>query len=100
MLNFERRKTAFADLGHFIGQLIDKHSLTPSKNDSGFTQILNLAKAENQWFTEENVCYALREWSKALHRIRALQSIASGSSRATRKRRSWKDRQNCPPSSA
>jgi len=66
MLTFERRKTAFADLGHFISQLIDRHSLTPSKNNSEFTEILNLAKAENQWFTEENMCYALREWSKAL----------------------------------
>jgi hypothetical protein len=66
MLNFERRKTAFADLGHFISQLIDRHSLTPSKNNSKFTEILNVAKAENQWFTDENVCYALREWSKAL----------------------------------
>lgn len=66
MLTFEQRKTAFVDLSHFMGQLIDKQSLKPSKTELDFIQILNLAKAENQWFTEENICFAVKEWSLSL----------------------------------
>lgn len=66
MLTFEERKTAFVDLGHHIETIIDKNSLVSSQKDSKFEQILRLAKAENQWFTEENICNALSEWSKAL----------------------------------
>jgi hypothetical protein len=66
MLTFEQRKAAFVDLGHLIGQLIDQHSLKPSETQPEFQNILSLAKAENQWFTIDNVCFALNEWRSAL----------------------------------
>lgn len=66
MLTFEERKAAFVDIGHLIGRLINKQSLKPSKNQIDFWETLNLAQAENQWFTQENICFALKEWGASL----------------------------------
>jgi len=66
MLTFEQRKAAFIDLGQHIEHLIDKQSLTSSKQDSKFEDILQIAQAENQWFTEENICFALAQWAESL----------------------------------
>lgn len=67
-LTFEQRKSAFIDLGHVIGDLIDEQSLKPSKKSSGFHEIFNLAKAENKWFTEDNIIFALKQWQAALQK--------------------------------
>jgi len=66
MLTFEERKAAFVDIGHLLGRLIDKHSLKPSENQADFLETLKLAQAENQWFTQENICFALKEWGASL----------------------------------
>ncbi len=68
MLTFEQRKAAFVDLGQHIKDLIQQNSLKASKNSSKFEDILRLAQAENQWFTEENIIYALKQWSVILER--------------------------------
>lgn len=66
MLTFEQRKAAFIDLGQHISNLIDQQFLTPSKQHSKFEEILQIAQAENQWFTEEHIRYALRQWAESL----------------------------------
>ncbi|RRO19768.1 acyl-CoA reductase [Flavobacteriaceae bacterium 14752] len=66
MLTFEQRKAAFVDLGQHISGLIDQHSLTSSKQHPKFEEVLQISKAENQWFTEENVCFALKQWAESL----------------------------------
>ena len=68
MLTFEERKTAFVDLGHHLGTLADKLKYNSAHEDSSFDRTIRLAKAENQWFTEENICNAFLEWSKALRK--------------------------------
>lgn len=66
MLTFEQRKAAFIDLGQHISNLIDQQLLTSSKQNSKFEEILQIAQAENSWFTEENICYALAQWAESL----------------------------------
>ncbi len=66
MLTFEERKAAFVELGHKIGQLLDEQTLNSSESQTNFQELLNLAKAENQWFSIENICFALKEWQSAL----------------------------------
>lgn len=66
MLTFEQRKAAFADLGHHIRGLVNQQYLKVSKGSPKFDKVVNIAKAENRWFTEEQICYALLQWAKAL----------------------------------
>ncbi len=66
MLTFEERKAAFIDLSQSIKKLINKKTLQPSYSDSDFQAVMQTAKAENQWFTEENICFSLWQWSQAL----------------------------------
>lgn len=65
-LTFEQRKAAFIDLGHTLGDLVNKQSLKSSKNTTDFQDILEKAKAENQWFTEDNMLFAFKQWQMAL----------------------------------
>ena len=65
-LTFEQRKAAFVDLGQVVEDFVDKQFLKPSKNPSEFHNIIELAKAENQWFTENNILFALKQWQIAL----------------------------------
>ena len=62
MLTFEQRKAAFIDLGHIIGNLMNQHSLSSSESQFDFNETLHLAQAENKWFTEENIFFALKQW--------------------------------------
>jgi len=66
MLTFEQRKEAFIDLGKLIGDLTNQQSLKASEKGKDFHNIIDLAKAENQWFTKENMFFALIEWHNAL----------------------------------
>ncbi len=66
MLTFEQRKAAFVDLGHHISDLVNQQSLTSSKQLAKFEETIQIAKAENQWFTEENIRFALKQWAKSL----------------------------------
>ena len=66
MLTFEQRKAAFVNLGQYIEHSVNQHLLKSSKTQPKFEEILELAKAENQWFTIENMVYALKEWAQSL----------------------------------
>lgn len=77
MLTFEERKAAFIDLGQHIGNLIDKQSLTSSKSNSEFEDVIQLAQIENKWFTEENICFALEQWSTSLQQININKWLSS-----------------------
>ncbi|QTY28127.1 acyl-CoA reductase [Flavobacterium sp. CS20] len=68
MLTFEQRKATFVDLGQHIRDLTNQQSLTLSKKHPKFEEVLQIAKAENRWFTEENICFALQQWGKSLQK--------------------------------
>ena len=59
-------------LGDFIGQFKNVTNLKPiktKKNDIYYESFLNqlkIAKESNGWFTTENLCFALNQWSKLL----------------------------------
>src|SRR5690554_2169944 len=71
-MNLEERIKAFTTLGTFLSQFsengIVKKEHIPH-NDlffDGFKHQLKLAKEHNGWFTNENMGFALENWSKAL----------------------------------
>jgi len=66
MLNFEERFKAFVSLGETIKMLLESNSSNGFDKIERFETILRQAKAQNQWFSEENIKYALKEWSIAL----------------------------------
>ncbi|HAB27816.1 MAG TPA: acyl-CoA reductase, partial [Xanthomarina gelatinilytica] len=71
-MNLEERIKAFATLGTFLGQFsresyIKKDSVPQNELFfDGFKHQIKLAKEHNGWFTEEQVGFALENWSKAL----------------------------------
>ncbi len=71
-MTLTERKTAFITLGKFLSQFIDK---TPVKKENiphnevffdGMLHQIKLAEEHNSWFTKENICFALNNWSEAL----------------------------------
>jgi hypothetical protein len=66
MLTFEQRKIAFSKLGRTIDVLLKAENSDKNVNHSEFQEVLALSKAENQWFSEENIRFALQGWSSAL----------------------------------
>ncbi|MEL6810788.1 MAG: acyl-CoA reductase [Bacteroidota bacterium] len=58
-MQIQQRINAFQQLGTFFGSLINS-------SDEKLKDLLQLAKAHNGWFTEENIKFALESWSKAL----------------------------------
>ncbi len=73
MLDLSARLAAFEMLGKFIGQT-DQKSDDPALQKlnhyfyEGFQNTIQQARIYNGWFTEENVKFALRQWSEALSR--------------------------------
>lgn len=71
-MNLEERIKAFATLGTFLGQFsregyIKKDSVPHNELFfDGFKHQIKLAKEHNGWFTEEQIGFALENWSKAL----------------------------------
>ncbi|WP_417881650.1 acyl-CoA reductase [Xanthomarina gelatinilytica] len=71
-MNLEERIKAFATLGTFLGQFsregyIKKDSVPHNELFfNGFKHQIKLAKEHNGWFTEEQIGFALENWSKAL----------------------------------
>lgn len=62
---FEKRKIAFVELGSRIQSLL--HDFDANKTiHEDFASVISQAKAENAWFTEENILFALRQWGKVL----------------------------------
>ncbi|MFL0352694.1 acyl-CoA reductase [Xanthomarina sp. GH4-25] len=71
-MNLEERIKAFATLGDFLSQFTNNGIVKKENipfNDlflDGFKHQIKLAKEHNGWFTNENITYALNNWSKAL----------------------------------
>ena len=72
-MDLQQRINAFVKLGGFLSQfskngIQKKESVT--NNDmffEEFQQQIKLAEIQNGWFTQENILYALENWSKALN---------------------------------
>ena len=72
-MDLQQRINAFVKLGEFLSQFSNngiqkKESI--SNNDKffdGLMQQLKLAEIQNGWFTQENILFALENWSNALN---------------------------------
>ncbi len=56
-MQLNQRINAFVDLGKFLGKI---------ESENEFESILRKAEAENGWFTQENIKFALKNWGDAL----------------------------------
>ena len=72
IMDIQQRINAFAALGDFLGQFsvreIEKVEGIP-ENDlffDGFKHQIKLAQEHNQWFSKENILFALEGWSEQL----------------------------------
>jgi len=71
-MHLQQRINAFVSLGHFLGQFggsdVQKKESIP--HNDAFFDIMNeqllVAKAQNRWFTEENLQYTFKSWGDAL----------------------------------
>ena len=72
MMQLQQRINAFVQLGAFLSQFAEE---TPVKNPSvvhnepffaEMQHALQLAKSQNTWFTEDNLQFTCKSWSKAL----------------------------------
>ncbi|MFT5230775.1 MAG: hypothetical protein ACI97R_000841, partial [Candidatus Azotimanducaceae bacterium] len=59
MVPLQQRINAFTTLGEQLGRL------TKEKSEAYHT-LIGTANAHNGWFTEENIVFALENWSSAL----------------------------------
>ncbi len=67
-MHLKQRIKAFVELGHTLGEMAHIDLSEESKNDSQeeFINVIRTAKAQNSWFIEENIQFALKNWSDAL----------------------------------
>jgi hypothetical protein len=82
-MNLEERIQAFVKLGDFLSQFsrkgIVKNESVPH-NDlffDGFKHQIKLAKEHNSWFTDDNIYFALENWSNALTNNNISQFVAN-----------------------
>ena len=72
MNSIQNRIQAFSELGNFLSQFSTKGIQKKDgivNNDlffDGFQHQMKLAQENNTWFTQENMLFALENWSKAL----------------------------------
>jgi hypothetical protein len=72
-MQLQKRIKAFAVLGRFMGQfgnedpLVKKGIPVPDQHFDEMNGILKKANDHNGWFTIENIRFALKNWSEALH---------------------------------
>lgn len=66
MLPFEKRKIAFVELGEQIETIIHRYENNSDESTDDFQNVLMIAKAENKWFTEENILFSLKSWANSL----------------------------------
>ena len=72
MNSIQNRIQAFSELGNFLSQFSTKGIQKKDgivNNDlffDGFQHQMKLAQENNTWFTQENILFALENWSKAL----------------------------------
>lgn len=71
-MTLTERKNAFISLGNFLSQFVDNSPVKRENipfNDLFFDGMLHqikLAEEHNGWFTKENLCFAIKNWSEAL----------------------------------
>lgn len=68
-MQIQQRINAFVQLGAFMGQWADglaKPELLPEAWSENMQATAALAKAQNGWFTEDNLQFAIKQWSEAL----------------------------------
>ena len=71
-MDLEQRINAFAKLGAFLGQFSNEgiQKKEPVENNilffDGFKERIQLAERNNGWFTQENILFALENWSNTL----------------------------------
>ncbi len=74
-MNLQQRINAFVKLGEFLSQFsnlgIEKreHIVDNDLFFEGFLQKIKLAETHNGWFTQDNILFALENWSNALNII-------------------------------
>jgi hypothetical protein len=66
-MQLNQRINAFVDLGKFLGKI---------EFENEFESILRKAEAENGWFTQENIKFALKSWGDALSKENLQQWIS------------------------
>lgn len=65
-------KNCFVELGHFLSQFNENKTIKKEaikNNDSffeKFNDLIQLSQSHNNWFTPENVFFAIQSWAKAL----------------------------------
>ncbi len=71
-MNLDQRIHAFAELGKFFAQFVPekpKHDKSIIANDAlfqAFSDAINSAENHNNWFTKDNVKFAIKSWSEVL----------------------------------
>ncbi|KQC29193.1 acyl-CoA reductase [Flagellimonas eckloniae] len=63
MIAHTSRLQAFVKLGSFISDFCENHNLSENNRYSDFNDILVKAGQQNSWFTQENILFALEQWS-------------------------------------
>lgn len=63
-MELQQRINALVNLGKFLGEIKANSNQNEPENEIGI--ILRKAKAENGWFTIENIKFALQNWAEAL----------------------------------
>lgn len=65
-------KNCFVELGHFLSQFNENKTIKKDtiKNNAtffeNFNELIQLSQSHNNWFTPENVFFAIQSWAKAL----------------------------------
>ncbi|MEO9513988.1 MAG: acyl-CoA reductase [Flavobacteriaceae bacterium] len=66
MTPYTSRLQAFVKLGSFISDFCENHNLSENDTYTDFNATLVKAEQQNSWFTQENILFALKQWSIAL----------------------------------
>jgi hypothetical protein len=57
---------AFVKLGSFIGDFCENHNSPASESHQEFHNVVIRAELQNSWFNQENILFALEQWSMLL----------------------------------
>ncbi len=79
-MQLKQRINAFVELGAFLRQIASENSTSEAK------EIFQRAEAENGWFTQENIKFALKSWGDALSEENLEQWIVNYEIKATNPR--------------
>ena len=59
---------AFVKLGDFLRDFCENHNTSNGKSFEGIKSVIAKAETQNGWFTQENILFALEQWSNLLTR--------------------------------